>query len=292
MTFFRVLVHFFRDRAKMKKLSQQLLATVDNGHEQNMHWTEESNADVLVHSSEPRQGNTVPWHHHRRSQLLCVFAGVILILTTRGRWMVPPGHALFIPAGLEHSVEMLSDVSMKSVYVMPHDPRPSDEAPRVVEVTDLARSLLLEAIRLREAPIDNRKAALVLSLLLEEISTLEERPLGLPFPSDRRLAVLCRAYLANPTPNARLDDWAEKLGMSRRTFTRQFRKETGISFTTWRQQASVFACLPQLAEGQPITNVALEAGYESAAAFTTMFRRMLGTSPRTYMINRWSFDRP
>jgi len=64
------------------------------------------------------------------------------------------------------------------------------------------------------------------------------------------------------------------------------RKETGISFTTWRQQASVFACLPQLAEGQPVTNVALEAGYESVAAFTTMFRRMLGTSPRTYMVNR------
>ncbi|MBB5574309.1 AraC family transcriptional regulator [Rhizobium paranaense] len=276
----------------MEKLSQKLLATLDKDHEQNMLWMEGSNAGVLVHSSEPPQGYTVPWHRHRRTQLLCVFAGVVLILTTRGRWMVPPGHALFIPVGLEHSVEMLSDVSIKSVYVMPNDPTPPEEAPRVVEVTDLARSLLLEAIRLREAPLGNRKAELVLSLLIEEISTLEERPLGLPFPSDRRLAALCRDYLANPTPNARLDDWAEKLATSRRTFTRQFRKETGISFTTWRQQASVFACLPQLAEGQPVTNVALEAGYESVAAFTTMFRRMLGTSPRTYMVNRWSFDRP
>ncbi|MEF0941148.1 AraC family transcriptional regulator [Rhizobium sp. BR 362] len=275
----------------MEKLSQKLLATLEKDHEQNMLWMEGSNAGVLVNSSEPPQGYTVPWHHHRRTQLLCVFAGVVLILTTRGRWMVPPGHALFIPVGLEHSVEMLSDVSIKSVYVTPSDPTPSQEAPRVVEVTDLARSLLLEAIRLREAPLGNRKAELVLSLLMEEISTLEERPLGLPFPSDRRLAALCRDYLANPTPNARLDDWAEKLAISRRTFTRQFRKETGISFTTWRQQASVFACLPQLAEGQPVTNVALEAGYESVAAFTTMFRRMLGTSPRTYMVNRWSFDR-
>lgn len=200
--------------------------------------------------------------------------------------MVPPGHALFIPVGLEHSIEILSDVSMKSVYVTPRSRPPTEEAPRVVEVTDLARSLLLEAIRLREAPVGHRKAELVLSLLVEEIATLPERPLGLPFPSDRRLTALCRDYLANPTPNARLDDWAEKLAMSRRTFTRQFRKETGISFTTWRQQASVFACLPQLAEGQPVTNVALEAGYESVAAFTTMFRRMLGTSPRTYMVNR------
>lgn len=275
----------------MEKLSQQLLATLDDDHERNIRWMEDSKADVLVHSSEPPHGYTVPWHHHRRTQLLCVFAGVVLVSTTRGRWMVPPGHALFIPHGLQHAVEMLSDVSMRSLYLTPRDTSPQDERPRVVEVTDLARSLLLEAIRLGEAPTGNRKAELVLSLLIEEVSTLEERPLGLPFPSDRRLALLCREYLANPTPSARLDDWAEKLAMSRRTFTRQFRKETGISFTTWRQQASVFACLPQLAEGQPVINVALEAGYESVPAFTTMFRRMLGTSPRTYMVTRCSFDR-
>ena len=275
----------------MEKLSKQLLATLDNDHVQNMRWMEDSPADVLVHSAEPPQGYTVPWHHHRRTQLLCIFAGVALIMTARGRWMVPPGHALFIPVGLEHSIEILSDVSMKSVYVTPRSQPPKDEAPRVVEVTDLARSLLLEAIRLREAPLSHRKARLVLSLLVEEIATLPERPLGLPFPSDRRMAALCRDYLSTPSPNARLDDWAEKLSVSRRTFTRQFRKETGISFTTWRQQASVFACLPQLAEGQPVTNVALEAGYESVAAFTTMFRRMLGTSPRSYIANRWTFER-
>ena len=75
----------------------------------------------------------------------------------------------------------------------------------------------------------------------------------------------------------------------RRTFTRFFRQQTGISFVTWRQQASVFACLPRLAEGMPITEIALELGYESAAAFTTMFRRMLGTTPRSYIAGGRTF---
>jgi AraC-like DNA-binding protein/quercetin dioxygenase-like cupin family protein len=272
----------------MEKISRQLLATLNNDHERNIRWMEQSNADILVHSSDPPQGYTVPRHSHRRTQLLCVFAGVVLVSTDRGRWMIPPGHALLIPHGLPHTVEMLSDVSMKSLYIPPAAEQ--GEAPRVLEVTDLARSLLLEALRLREAPTGDRKAELVLALLIEEVATLQLRPLGLPFPSDRRLATLCRDYMAHPTPNIRLDDWAQKLAMSRRTFTRLFRRETGVSFVTWRQQASVFACLPQLAEGMPITNVALEAGYESAAAFTTMFRRMLGTSPRSYMVNRCSFD--
>ncbi len=275
----------------MEKFSRQLLATLNDDHERNIRWMERSNAEVLVHSSEPPQGYTVPRHSHRRTQLLCVFAGVVLVATDRGHWMVPPGHALYIPHDLPHTVEMLSDVSMKSLYVPPRSPYEKDEPPRVLEVTDLARSLLLEALRLRKAPAGDRKAELVLALLIEEVSTLETRPLGLPFPSDRRLAALCRDYMTNPTPNTRLDDWAGRLAMSRRTFTRQFRNETGISFSRWRQQASVFACLPQLAEGSPVINVALEAGYESVAAFTTMFRRMLGTSPRAYMVSRRSFDR-
>jgi AraC-like DNA-binding protein/mannose-6-phosphate isomerase-like protein (cupin superfamily) len=275
----------------MKKLSPQLLETLHENHHRNLDWMERSNADVLVHSSEDPQGYVVPTHSHSRTQLLCVFSGVVLVTTDKGRWMIPPGHALLIPARWPHSVEMVSDVAMKSVYMFDrpgHAPPPS---PKVMEVTELARSLVLEAIRLREAPLSDRKADLVLTLLIEEISTLVERPLSLPFPADRRLSDLCREYMAAPSPNVRLDDWAEKLAMSRRTFTRFFREQTGISFVTWRQQASVFACLPMLAEGLPVTHVAMEAGYENVAAFTTMFRRMLGSAPRAYMAERQAFGR-
>ncbi|MGG2479228.1 helix-turn-helix domain-containing protein, partial [Rhizobium sp. BR5] len=79
-----------------------------------------------------------------------------------------------------------------------------------------------------------------------------------------------------------IDDWAAAMGISRRSFTRLFRKELGLSFVTWRQQACIFASLPRLAAGEAVTNVALDAGYENIPAFTTMFRRMLGSSPRAY----------
>jgi AraC-like DNA-binding protein len=67
------------------------------------------------------------------------------------------------------------------------------------------------------------------------------------------------------------------------TFTRRFQRETGLSFVAWRQQASLFACLPRLADGVSVTEVAMLAGYDNVAAFTTMFRRRLGTAPRNYM---------
>ena len=70
--------------------------------------------------------------------------------------------------------------------------------------------------------------------------------------------------------------------MSRRAFTRAFREATGLSLSIWRQQACLFTAVPRLADGEPVTSVALDLGYDSVAAFTTMFTRMLGASPRAY----------
>jgi AraC-like DNA-binding protein len=73
------------------------------------------------------------------------------------------------------------------------------------------------------------------------------------------------------------------LGMSRRAFTRQFKRETGLSFVSWRQQACLFAALPRLVAGEPVTTVAIDLGYENPASFTTMFKRILGAPPRDYL---------
>ena len=70
--------------------------------------------------------------------------------------------------------------------------------------------------------------------------------------------------------------------MGRRAFTRAFRRETGMSFAEWRQQACVLVALPRLAAGDQVTSIALDLGYESPAAFATMFKRLLGVAPSRY----------
>jgi AraC-like DNA-binding protein len=68
------------------------------------------------------------------------------------------------------------------------------------------------------------------------------------------------------------------MAMSRRAFTRTFRHETGLSLLAWRQQACLFATLPRLGAAE-----ALDLGYQSIAAFTTMFKRTLGAAPSRYL---------
>jgi AraC-like DNA-binding protein len=73
-------------------------------------------------------------------------------------------------------------------------------------------------------------------------------------------------------------------GASRRTLTRLFVRDTGMSFDHWRTQVRRCAALPLLAEGQPVSRVAHSVGYATASAFLAAFRRTVGTTPKRYLL--------
>lgn len=252
-------------------------------HQSRLDWIEQAGGDVVAVAGDYAGGHTVAAHHHGRAQMLHALSGVVMVTTSAGRWMVPAGHAIWIPAGVVHAVEMVGAVRMRSAYVLPGLRDDLPDAVRVLAMTPLMRSLIVEAVEIGSAPDGDGRALAVMRLLLLEIPRLRELPLALPLPSDPRLARLCRGFVERPSPHATIDDWAREAGMSRRGFTRAFLRETGVSLSVWRRQATLFAALPRLAEGASVTALALDLGYDSAPAFTTMFRRMLGVSPRDYL---------
>jgi AraC-like DNA-binding protein/quercetin dioxygenase-like cupin family protein len=227
-------------------------------------------------------------HEHSRSQLLHPITGVVIVTTPAGRWMVPPDHALWIPAGVRHAVDIIGRVEMHSAYVKPDAIAGLPTHLHVTGMTRLMRSLLAETIRIGPDATDTR-AQLIQSALLHEIPMLPERPLGLPLPRSSRLAELCSSFVAEPSVRVEIDDWADRVGMSRRTFTRIFRQQTGLSLSAWRQQACVMAALPRLSAGDPVTTVAMDLGYDSMPAFTTMFSRVMGAPPKTYLRNQKAY---
>lgn len=225
----------------------------------------------------------VPSHRHRRSQLLYAATGVMMVATEAGRWIVPQERAVWIPAGMPHEVNALIGVSTRSVYFTPGvDDRLPDDC-RVIGISPLVRQLLLHTADLPLPYAKGSRADLIFSLLVVEIAQAPVLPLDIPFPADARMSARCRAYLEKPSPHESIDDWCGDLAMSRRTFTRRFRAETGISFAQWRRQASIFAALPRLAAGESVTSIALDLGYGSSSAFATMFRHVVGVPPSRYL---------
>lgn len=221
-------------------------------------------------------------HRHRRGQLLYAASGVVAVSTPQGAWVAPPERAVWIPGNTPHAVRMVGAVSTRSVMIEPGICTALGPVCRVIEVSPLLRHLLAAATALPLEYDLHGRDQLIIELLLTELERAPVIPIAVPFPLARELAGLCHDFLENPTPHATILNWADELGLSRRTFTRLFRRETGMSFAEWRQQACLLIALPRLADGESVTSLALDLGYDSPAAFTTMFKRRLGLPPSHY----------
>jgi AraC-like DNA-binding protein len=181
-----------------------------------------------------------------------------------------------------HDTRMLGAVSLQSLNLEPEMAEGMPDRCQVVGITPFMRSLMAEAMDLPLEYDPNGRAGAIMALIQHEMRRLPVLPLSLPYPAHGPLAAHCQRFLRKPTAHQTIEDWSEALGMSRRAFTRLFKRETGLSFVAWRQQACLVAALPRLAAGESVTSVALDLGYDNPAAFTTMFKRVLGSPPRVY----------
>lgn len=224
-----------------------------------------------------------PPHSHARGQLVYSTTGVMIVTTEQASFVVPPQRAVWVPGGVVHEAYCRGQVSCRTLYIDESALSGVPHASRVIEVSDLLRELIVEATRMPVEYDEAGRDGRVMRLILDEIVAAQSAPLHVPMPQHPRLVRICQAILQDPAQTDVLDDWADAAGMGRRTFTRAFRKETGMSFAAWRQNVRLMEALSRLATGQSVTRVAFDVGYNSPSAFTAMFRRTFGVAPTHYL---------
>ncbi len=83
-----------------------------------------------------------------------------------------------------------------------------------------------------------------------------------------------------------LEDLAREVGLSRSAFAERFTHYVGQPpmqyLSRWRMQVAA----GMLAKGSKVVQVAFEVGYDSEAAFSRAFKRMVGASPATWRERR------
>lgn len=225
-------------------------------------------------------------HAHPRAQLAHAVSGLMWVETEAGAWAVPPRYALWIPAGVHHSVRMVGPVAMRTLYIDTDAVAGLPPSCTVIEVFPLLRELIVAAA---SEPVEydlSGRGGRVAALLLDELRASPAAPVHLPMPRDRRLARLAALLLDDPGRDETLESWGVIVGASARTLARRFRDETGMSFAEWRQRARLVLALARLAEGEAVAAVAGRLGYRSPSAFSAMFRRTIGRSPAAYREGR------
>lgn len=220
-------------------------------------------------------------HTHDRSQLSFAVSGVMTITTETASFILPPNRAIWIPANVRHQVACRSEVQFIVLYIDPAlDPQP--QATRVFEITPLVRALIDEVALFTEKRQFREREQKLVDMLISEMALMPHLPVSAALPADRRLQRVCDAILVDPTDARSLDEWARLAGMTRRTFTRAFRKETGLSLAMWRRQTRLMEAASRIAAGESVNNVAWDVGYESPSAFIAMFHKVFGAPPGAY----------
>ncbi|HAT29803.1 MAG TPA: AraC family transcriptional regulator [Janthinobacterium sp.] len=226
-------------------------------------------------------------HSHPEGQLYLALQGLIVIEAGAVRSVLPPGRMGWVPPGVVHGASAYVGKAPDgmvglNLYLKAGLCRQLPAEPVVLHASPLLRAVLA---RMREWPpgqaLDAR-AARLLGVLIDELGAAVPDPLRLVMPRHPRLARLAAAILADPAEDTSLDEWAGQLAMSRRSITRHFRAETGMSLLEWRQMARLQRGMELLNGGGAVTTVAMTLGYDSVSSFIALFRRMLGTTPAKF----------
>lgn len=224
----------------------------------------------------------IPPHHHPTAQLIHASSGVITVETDDGLWVVPPARAVWVPAGVTHSIAMSGRVELRSLYFA--DTAAPIRSPRccVVQISPLLHSAVLRVIDFAQPYPEDGAEARVVAVVLDEIRAADVAPLDLPIPSDPRARRVALAFREDPADRRSRKEWAHVAGTSERTLERLFHAQVGTTFGRWQQQARLLCALQILAAGESVTCAALEVGFRTPSAFITMFRRAMGTTPARY----------
>lgn len=240
---------------------------------------------LLIQSGSLSTRNEDSLRAHREGQLWAVEQGVITAELDAGSWVVPARRIGWIPPGVAHAARVHQASTGWMIYLRPDQGPLFPTVPTVFSMTTLSRSLLerigaWDTEHSELAPEQDR----MLQVLFDELKVSPATPLFLPMPSSPHLVGMTLTIVADPSNKLTLDDWARRVGMSKRGLTRHFRLETGMSLVQWRIVARMKRALELLAQGDSVGRVAITLGYDSVSTFISAFSAQFGETPGAYAV--------
>ena len=234
-----------------------------------------------------KKGVRLDTHMHREAQLVYAAKGTMQVTTPKGRWLVPPDRAVWVPA---LSASMRSTCSPTSrcgrcISIWPgwsaRRAATSLEAEFVVRVSPLLHQAILALFDDHNTP---ERTALLVKLAMLELHQAEDSATFIPLPHEPRCRRAADIVLADPTGDHEIETLAREVGTSARTLSRLFSAETQLSFKSWCQRARIAAAIEKLSTDANVSvkQLASDLGYASVPAFSHAFRQVTGKTPTEF----------
>ena len=225
-------------------------------------------------------------HMHREAQLVYAARGTMQVTAPKGRWLVPPDRAVWVPAQLPHAIDVLADIEMRTLYFdlawLAREERSGSLAAEfVVRVSPLLHQAILALFDDHNTP---DRTTLLVKLAMLELHQAEDSATFIPLPHEPRCRRAADIVLADPTGDHEIEALAREVGTSARTLSRLFSAETQLSFKSWCQRARIAAAIEKIStDGNlSVKQLASDLGYASVPAFSHAFRQVTGKTPTEF----------
>jgi AraC-like DNA-binding protein len=221
------------------------------------------------------------WHKHRGGQFIIVENGISHLRTEFGAWIIPAPRVGWVPPGVRHASRTSGRGRGWVVLAPPSSSRGLPREVCVLQVSALMRASL-ECLS-HVGPQDAGRHRLLWRVVASEMRYATPEPFEVTMPSTPKILQAVQNVLKCPTIAKDLNQLSQVAGMSRRSFTRHFRRETGLSFAHWKRAVIAHHAMERIACGHKVSSVAIDVGYDSVSAFIAMFRRKYGAAPRAFL---------
>lgn len=248
-------------------------------------------------------------HFHSAVEVILPLKGEVLVVTEETEYHVLADEVLIIPGGCNHNLHMgegcereLILYEMNGVFTLKEFSalRQMLSSPvyltKAQECTERVRGIFFELIQVHRSGTMLRNMynyALLLEIyailgenyLITSATAAErnslQRQLSGEDAFNRALDHLNKSYMDDMT----LDTLAAYAGFSRYTLSRMFRQHTGLTFTQYLSKRRVDMAMELLSSTKmPVTQVALQCGFNSIATFNRVFREVKGCTPTQYRV--------
>jgi len=248
-------------------------------------------------------------HFHSAVEVILPLKGEVLVEAEDVEYHVRADELLILPAGCSHSLHMgegsereLILYEMNGVFTLKEFAalRQMLSKPiyltRAQDCTARVREIFFELIEVHRSNAMLRNMhnyALLLkiyallgeSYLITSATAAERNSLHRQLSGEdafnRALDHLNCSFMDDMT----LDALAAYAGFSRYTLSRMFRQHTGLTFTQYLSKRRVDMAMELLSSTKiPVTQVALQCGFNSIATFNRVFREVKGCTPTQYRV--------
>jgi len=226
-----------------------------------------------------------PWHVHDTAVVSCLESGLMGVRTDHKTIVLSPGMMCYMPADISHLEKgMGTDIAGWYLTIPREQTHTLPKNSHVMELSDLLFALSKRIVSWGEAKIRTPSQERLVKAFLDELeNSRKTHHLSIPFPERASLRLIAKKIMNRPEDMNTVSYWAKKAGMSKRSFTRRFSEEAGISFVLWRQRVKMHSALIGLSSRKAITEIAFDLGYQNVSSFTAIFRKQFGVSPTRYM---------